>query len=219
MTNPKMEKSKRSSKTNIHTLAIIAVLGAIEIVLSVTPLGYIPLGVTRATTIHVPVIIGAILLGPMAGGILGGIFGLTSFLSNTFTPTLTSFVFTPFYPLPGQNSGDLRSILICFVPRILIGVCAGYLFKLAKKISGKKNISFVYLVLIGIAGSLINTLLVMSGIYFFFGQTYSVAKGIEPSQLLTYIFGTVIAVNGILEAVTAGILVGAITKPLLKIIK
>ena len=62
-------------------------------------LGYIPLGFTRATIIHIPVIIGSIILGPKYGAFLGFIFGLTSLVNNTFNPTVTSFVFTPFYSL------------------------------------------------------------------------------------------------------------------------
>ena len=208
---------KRQSKKSTSQMAIIAVLGAIEIMLSVTPLGYIPLGVTRATTIHIPVIIGAMLLGPGTGAILGGIFGFTSFITNTISPTITSFVFTPFYPVPGKNSGSLLSIMICFLPRILIGVSAGYFWKSAKTVSKSKDPSILSSALTGIIGSLTNTILVMFGIYIFFGTAYASAKGIDPSQLLGYILGTVIAINGILEAVVAGVLVAAIGRPVLKL--
>lgn len=223
-----MSKSKKTSesfKGRMHILSIVAVLSAIEIVLAVTPLGYIPLGVTRATTIHIPVIVGAILLGPKAGAFLGGIFGLTSFISNTINPTIASFVFTPFYPMPGETNGSLWSILICFLPRILIGVFSAYFFRLVSRVSGRfqktdgaGNTSIVSLSLTGIFGSLTNTVLVMTGIYVFFGSSYSSVKGIDPAKLLSYILGTVIGVNGVLEAVIAGVLVSALTRPLLKII-
>ena len=68
-------------------LVYISIFTALIIVMGTVPfLGYIPLGVIRATTVHIPVILGSILLGPKAGAVLGGVFGLTSFLTNTFTP-------------------------------------------------------------------------------------------------------------------------------------
>ena len=84
----------------VSQMVYVSLFAAIIVVMSSVPfLGYIPLGIIRATTIHIPVIIGSLLLGPRAGAVLGFVFGLTSFLSNTFTPNATSFVFTPFYSL------------------------------------------------------------------------------------------------------------------------
>lgn len=82
----------------VLSLVQLALFTAIILALAFTPgLGYIPLGVTRATTIHLPVIIGSILLGPKKGAFLGGVFGLTSLINNTISPTVTSFTFSPFY--------------------------------------------------------------------------------------------------------------------------
>ena len=66
----------------------LALFSGIIVVLAMTPLGYVPLGVIRATTIHIPVILGSILLGWKAGAFLGGLFGLTSLVINTMTPNL-----------------------------------------------------------------------------------------------------------------------------------
>ncbi len=78
-------------------LVQLSLFVAIIVLMAVVPfLGYIPLGFTRATIIHIPVIIGSIILGPKYGAFLGFIFGLTSLVNNTFNPTVTSFVFTPF---------------------------------------------------------------------------------------------------------------------------
>ena len=85
----------RSKKTTNMVLA--GVMTALIIAMSSVPfLGYIPLGVINATIIHIPVIIGAILLGPKYGAFLGLVFGMTSMVKNTFSPNLTSFVFSPF---------------------------------------------------------------------------------------------------------------------------
>ena len=111
-----------TSTTKTKDMVTTAMFVAIILAMSFVPyLGYIPLGFMNATIIHIPVIIGAILLGPARGAFLGGIFGLTSMINNTFNPNLTSFVFSPFYSL-GNVHGNFKSLMICFVPRILIGV-------------------------------------------------------------------------------------------------
>ena len=63
----------------------LALLGGIVVVMAFVPfLGYIPLGFTRATIIHVPVIIGSLILGPRNGAALGFLFGLTSLHPHWF---------------------------------------------------------------------------------------------------------------------------------------
>ena len=119
-----MEKKMSTLTTKTKDMVTTAMFVAIILAMSFVPyLGYIPLGFMNATIIHIPVIIGAILLGPARGAFLGGIFGLTSMINNTFNPNLTSFVFSPFYSL-GNVHGNFKSLMICFVPRILIGVVA-----------------------------------------------------------------------------------------------
>ena len=83
-------------ETNTQWLVSVALMAAIVILLANTPLGMIQLPIIKATTVHIPVIIGAILLGPAAGAILGGVFGVGSMISNTQAPTLLSFAFSPF---------------------------------------------------------------------------------------------------------------------------
>ena len=77
-------------------MSLAGIFTAIIIAMSVVPfLGYIPLGFMNATIIHVPVIIGAIILGPKYGAYLGLVFGVTSLVKATITPGVTSFVFSP----------------------------------------------------------------------------------------------------------------------------
>ena len=82
-------------------MVTLAMMAAIVVLLANTPLGMIQLPVIKATTVHIPVIIGSILLGPGAGAILGGVFGLCSMVSNTQAPTLLSFAFSPFLSTTG----------------------------------------------------------------------------------------------------------------------
>ena len=195
-------------------LVILAVFSAIIVVMAFT-VGYIPLGFMNATIIHIPVIIGAILLGPLEGGILGFVFGLTSLINNTVRPNITSFVFTPFYSLDPRFSGSFKSILICFVPRILIGIIAALLFRALMKTKLNKGIS---LAVTGFVGSMVNTIFVMGGIYFLYGESYAEAKGMGFSALFKVIMG-VVGVNGVPEAIVAAILTAAITAPVMKYLK
>lgn len=200
-------------------MAQLALFSALIIMLAFIPgIGYIPLGVTRATIIHVPVIIGSIVFGPKIGAALGGVFGLTSLINNTIAPTVTSFVFTPFYEGAGVGGNPL-SLIICFIPRILIGVVPYFVFKglmkLANRIKGKETISLIFA---GICGAMTNTILVMSMIYIFFGESYASANGISYDALLGFIM-VIVGVNGVLEALTAAVLTCVICKVLLKIKK
>ena len=155
----------RVSKTK--GMAQVALFAALIVLMAFTPFGYIPLGFTRATIIHIPVIIGSLLLGPKKGAGLGFVFGLTSFINNTINPTVTSFVFTPFYSL-GEYSGGVGSMIICFVPRILVGVIPFYVYRGVKKLQREEKASTAGLALAGISGALVNTLLVMNLIFVFF---------------------------------------------------
>ena len=92
-----MNKKKRDTRY----LTSVALMAALVILLANTPLGMIQLPVVKATTVHIPVILGAVLLGPQAGAVLGGVFGICSLISNTTAPTLLSFAFSPFMSMTG----------------------------------------------------------------------------------------------------------------------
>ena len=87
-----------------------------------------------------------------------------------------------------------------------------YIYKGMKKVN--KN-DVLALTVAGVGGSLTNTLLVMNFIYLFFGQSYAEAKNVALSTLYGVIL-SVIAINGIPEAIVAGILTAAICKALLR---
>ncbi|HIY52764.1 MAG TPA: ECF transporter S component, partial [Candidatus Agathobaculum merdavium] len=162
-------------KTDVKLLAQMALLVALELVLAFTPLGYIPLGFMNATTMHIPVILGACLLGPKAGALLGGVFGVTSVIRATITPNLTSFVFTPFYSFSSEFSGNWTSLIVAIVPRVLIGVIAGLVFQFVMRVSHDKQA--VALPIAGFVGSMVNTIGVMGLIYLLFGEQYAAAGG------------------------------------------
>lgn len=202
-----MEKNR----TKVTDMVEIALFAAIIILLSATPIGYIPLGAINATTIHIPVILAGVVLGCKKGAVTGFIFGLTSFVNASFIkPVASSFLFTPL--MPGGNG---FSLIICFVPRILIGVVACLVFKLLIKTVKNKYVS---LAVAGVAGSMTNTILVMSMAYLFFSEKYAEVLEIPVHTVLNYIIG-VICINGVLEAICAGILTVAVGSVLLVVQK
>lgn len=187
-----MSQSKRVRKTVLFALFI-----GIEVVLIMTPLGFLPIGPITATTLHIPVILISILLGIKEGMILGFVFGLSSMLMSTFNPSLFSFCFSPFYSI-GEVNGNFYSLLIAFVPRIAIGFVSGSLFILLKdKMS--ENISILLSALIG---TLTNTILVMGGIYLFFGHEYAQISGFAYETFMNVIKVT-ICTNGVMETILA----------------
>lgn len=196
-------------------MVLTAAFAAIIIVMANVPfLGYIRLGVVSATTLHIPVILGAILMGPGSGAFLGFIFGLTSFLQATFQPQLTSFCFSPFYSV-GNFHGNFYSLIVCFVPRILIGVVSYLVFAAFMKIlRGKRRTKeLIALPAAGLVGSMTNTILVMGGIYLFFGKQY-----MEVLDKVGSIFAAIMAIvvgNGIPEAIVCALLVTLIGKAML----
>ncbi|MBR5873069.1 MAG: ECF transporter S component [Oscillospiraceae bacterium] len=200
----------KSQKTS--DMVKMALFIALIILLSVTPLGYIPLGAINATTIQMPVIIGAVLFGWKKGAVLGGVFGLTSLLKNTIQPNLTSFVFSPFVPVFGEESGSLWAIIISLVPRMMIGVTAAFVFSLLTKFNVNKTLSSAAA---GFFGSLANTVLVMGGIYLFFGESYSAAKEIAYNALMATVAATITGA-GITEAIVSAVVCGAVCTALIK---
>lgn len=187
----------------------VALMAAIVVLLANTPLGMIQLPVIKATTTHIPVIIGAITLGPLAGGILGCVFGICSMVSNTVAPTLLSFAFSPFMSTTGIV-GALKAIWIAVGCRILIGVVAGWLYRLLEKLPIKPVISYG---ICGFAGSLTNTVCVMGSIYILLSPQYAEARNVGMELVLDLIMGTV-TMSGIPEAIAAMILTSIITKAL-----
>lgn len=118
------QEAKMNKKTlSSRKLTTAAVLGAITIVLGITPLGLIPLGIINATTMHIPVIIAAIVEGPVVGGLVGLIFGVFSLINAILRPTPISFVF--------------YNPLISVIPRILIGITSYYAYQSVKRFDDK----------------------------------------------------------------------------------
>ena len=204
----------KNRRKDARWMAGVAMMAAIVVLLANTPLGMIPLVVTKATTVHIPVILGAILFGPLAGGILGGVFGVCSVIINTFTPALTSFAFSPFMSTTGL-SGAVKALWVAVACRILIGVAAGWLWR---ALSRTRMNSWTALSIVGFTGSMVNTVTVMGSIFLLFTQQYAQAKEVALEAVSGLILTTVLA-NGIPEAIVSTVLVAVIGRNLLRFAK
>lgn len=201
----------KTRKKDTRWLAMLALLVAIEIFLNATGIGLLPLPLIKGTTLHIPVIVGAVLLGPMAGGILGGVFGLCSMWTNSVAPSVLSFAFSPV--LAETAAGAVKTIWIALGCRILIGVVSGWLWIALKKL---RVSDLIALPVVGVVGALVNTGLVMGSIYLLLSPEYAAAKNIAMEAVLGAIMG-VVGANGVPEAVAAAVLVTAIGKALLHV--
>lgn len=204
----------KEKKRDTRWMVCVALMAAIVIVLANTPLGMIQLPVIKATTVHIPVILGAVLLGPLAGGILGSVFGICSLISNTMAPTLLSFAFSPFMSTTGLP-GVLKALWISVGCRILIGVVSGWLWKLFEKVHLNQTIA---LPITGFVGAMVNTVTVMGSIYLLFAQQYAQAQNVGVTAVWGLIMGTITA-SGIPEAIASAVLVLALGKVLLRFMK
>ena len=201
-----------NKKRDTRYMAMLAMLCGILIVMGTTGIGFIPLPVIKATTMHIPVILGAVLLGPKAGAVLGGVFGLCSIWANTVTPNLLSFAFSPFMSNEGLM-GVVKSLWIALGCRIAFGLIAGWLWILVRMILKK---DYAALPVTAAFATICHTLLVMGSIYLLLAQQYAQAKNVGITAVFGLIMGTVTA-SGIPEAIAAAILVTVIGKALLNV--
>lgn len=175
-------------------LVTISLLSGISFVLGFTPLGFIPIPPANATTMHIPVIIGAILEGPVAGMIIGLIFGVSSIIQALLRPNILSFAFI--------------NPLVSVLPRILIGLVSYYSYWLVLKFfsSEKEKVSkWKESVSVGVSaalGTLINTAGVLGMMYLIFSERIATAMGVGTNA----VGGVLLAIaltNGIPEIIIA----------------
>jgi len=187
--------SMKLRRIKTSELTTIGMLSAICVVLGLTGYGFIPLPGAKATIMHIPVIIGSIIGGPLVGMTIGFIFGIFSIIQNITTPNILSFAFI--------------NPLVSVLPRVLIGFTSYYVYKLSfiKKDSLRIGLATV-------VGSLTNTFGVLTMVYVLYAAKFAVSKGIDPSIAAKTIYGIAI-INGVPEAIIATI----ITIPVIMSIK
>ncbi len=142
----------------------LALLIAIELIMAVTPLGYIMIPPISATLMHIPVIVGALVMGPKAGAALGTVFGLTSlWKASTQATSPVDLAFSPFV-----SGKPIQSLIMCMGPRILLGVIAALLFKaFINAFHGKERISIG---LSAVLATICHTVMVLGLLAIFFSE-------------------------------------------------
>ncbi|MGL5712490.1 MAG: ECF transporter S component, partial [Paraclostridium sp.] len=209
--------SRTAKKIDVRKMTIIGMLSAISIIMANTPIGYVPINpMVNLTIMHIPVIIGAIMEGPLAGAFVGLIFGLTSMARAFIAPTVTNFVF--------------MNPMVSVIPRVLIGVISYYAYVLAEKIviniatklgkqdSKNKKLKTIPAAITGVTGTLVNTGGVLVMIYVLYAQRFAEAFiSNDPNAINfspAYIIFGMVGANAIAEAILAAVIVGVVTTAL-----
>lgn len=197
------------SNTHARTLRLaqLAILIGLEAIMTFLPIGFIMVPPVSITLLHIPVIVGAVLLGPLSGGILGGAFGVFSLIRASFGATSPiDMAFSPFL-----SGAPVQSIILSIVPRILLGLIAAWLFILFKKLTKNEVVSILLTAILATAS---HTVMVLGLLWLLFNSI-----ALEGGVTLTVVFGTVITLNGLLEMAAAAVLATAICKPLLAFLR
>lgn len=187
----------------------IAMLTAIVLILAFTPLGYIRTGGLEITLIVIPVAVGAVILGPVGGMILGAVFGITSFIQ--------CFGMSPFGAMLLSIS-PVKTFVTCVVTRTLMGLLTGLIYQGMKKISRNKSLNTV---VANLCCPFMNTLLFMSCIVIFFYQTDYIQGFVSmlgAANPFLFVLGFV-GINGLVEALLCFVVGSAITRALLSALK
>lgn len=196
--------SNASSRPDTKQLVRLAVLTAVILVMAFTPLGYFKTGGLSVTLLQIPVVIGSILLGPASGAVLGAVFGLTS--------VLQCFGLEPFgTTLMGIN--PIGTLLVCLVPRVLMGLLAGLLFRGLNRGAAKGLFPYAATCL---AGAVLNTLLFMGLLIAFFFRTeflQGIASALGAASPIPFI-AAFVGVNGVIEAAVCCVVGAAISRTL-----
>lgn len=204
-------------RRQLRDLVLMALFTAVILLMAFTPLGLIDMPLIKATILHVPVIIGSILLGPRAGAYFGLVFALSSLVKNTIAPALLSFAFSPLIPVPGAGRGSLWALVICIVPRVLTGVLPYYVYRLLRRVlAGKTGHQSLPFIVAGAVGAIVNTVLVMGMIGTLMADAFAAAKGISLDGVSAAIAGVVLA-NGVPETIVAAVLTPAVCAPLMRV--
>ncbi len=182
----------------VHQITLTAILMAVIVLMAFTPVGYLKVGIVSITFLAIPVVIGGIVLGPLYGGLLGAVFGLTSFVQcfgmDAFGTAL-------------MGISPIATFVTCLVPRILIGVIAGLLYPALRRLDRGGVWSAV---VTAVAGSLTNTVFFVGMVILFFRNSYFAGSGVWAIIMAFF------SVNIPLEAVACGVVGAALSKVLLR---
>ena len=204
-------------KTNLTYLIELALLVGILLMMNITGLAMIPLPGQYASIMTVPVAVGAMMLGPLAGGVLGGVMGCISFYTAIKTGFSTLF-------LAGYTGGIVvvLSFINTITPRILMGICVGWVYRAASRLDRGNTISYY---IGGIAAPLLNTLFYMTVLVLIFlnAPTLQALLGEElmakfQDNILLFV-AAYVGVQALIEAALGCVISGSVCKALRVVLK
>lgn len=186
-------------------MVTLAMLSAILLIMSFTPLGYLNIGPLAISLNMIPVGIAAVTLGPTGGMIMGALFGITSFLQcmgigGTSAMGVILFELSPVF-----------AFIQRFVPRLLAGLLSGYIYLGVKKLSNSTVACFVT----GFCAALLNTVLFMLALVLLFGGSVYLQHLMHGKNVIVFIC-TFVGINAVVEMLAATAAVGLIGKVLNK---
>ena len=185
--------NRRQSIQRITRLGIL--MGLIILMTFIPNIGYIQTGLFSITTIHIPVLNGAALMGPIGGLVLGLTWGLISYFYALTLGTIEAMIFL--------------NPMVSIVPRVLVGLIVSYTTMALDKVNMKEVLKYG---LVAGIGTLSNTVLVLSSIFIFASEGV-----LSFNQAFSTIITIIISTNGLLELFAAVIIVPAVVKAIRKI--
>jgi len=191
-------------KIDTLRLCELALLVAVEILMSLTPLGFLNLGFLSASLLSIPVAIGAILLGPLESTLLGAIFGLCSFFKGFSSPSLLQIAMYS-TSIPGV-------FVVSFGGRVLMGLCTGLVVRAIRRIRGKEGL--LDCVAGSLAAPLLNTAFFMGLLMLIFYHSEYITNLVRETGISNpfLLIGFMVGIQAIIEAVTCGIISTAVSK-------
>lgn len=158
-----------NTKNKTYRLVIRAILTAIIILQTMVPfLGFIPIGITSLTIIHITVIVAAIVLGTKDGMFIGLVWGIFTII-RAFTSPTTPLDITVF-----------TNPIISVLPRVLVGLVAGVLFTWLYRKTKKVVLASI---VAAIFGTLTNTVLVLTLMGTLYTSLVATTYGVDASAL------------------------------------
>lgn len=205
MRNNNKEEFNMKTKLGTKQLVLLGLLTAILLVMSYTPLGYLNIGPLAISFNVIPVALAAISLGPVGGAIVGGVFGLTSFLQCIGVGGTSAM---------GVILFDINPVLAFvqrFVPRVLDGLLIGFVFKGVRKVSN----TYISCAVTGFCSAFFNTAFFMSALVLLFGNTEYIQELMGGKNVIVFIC-TFVGINAVCEMLASTIISGAIGAALYK---
>ena len=206
----------KNNQKQTKFVILVATFISIQIVMTLIPvLGLIPIGPISITTLHIPTILAGILLGVKGGAIVGATFGLMSLINATIRPLLLSFMFSPFAPAPAGFSGNPLSLVVAFLPRILLGVLAALIYQFIRERQWKISAAPITAML----AAALHTVMVLGLWLVIFLAPLSAAINVDSTNEVLVFLGGIIINNAIFEIILAGVLITVFVVALEPIVK